>query len=824
MNDTDRQVDKVSSFEMNDITAVKLLEDVPAPLVLLNREGNVVFLNKAMEALSGYSLSEVNGTNFISTFIPQREQAKEREIIESLIWLQQPATHTSLLLTKGGYETVQEWTAICLPDSIGRAWAVAFVTRRQNNTSKCFTPLSGTDDFLEFILQNLNVGLALIDRDWKITRVCGSLKEQFSGAVGRRCHESFAACQNICVNCPAQLIFESEKEIQEGKRGILLQRAEVENPSGGWPTRCGYAKLVALPITDNAGGLIGIAELAIRNQEERLLQEWLRLAEESLNAFLAHSPDGILFADPTTNVLLDANEQACRMLYTEKDELVGSAASDIFPMEWRSEYKRLVSEKLLKNGDKFQASAFIGKQESARIPIELLAVLMESRSTKRVQIILRDLSKERYVQGQLKSQASLLHNVNDAIVSTDMNETLLFLNKKAEGLYGWKAEEAICRSLYDVIRYEFTSPAQEQEFRRALETQGFWAGDVIHHHKDGRAISISTSISVVSDNDNTPTGLVMVNRDITDTKRSQAELKRKADEMVALYEIGQAISTHLSLKDVLSVVHAQVGRLMRARNFYIALYDPAKEEVAFPIYVDELVRKDGTSRKAGRGYTEYVIHLGESVLLSGQAEQQMADAGYIGVGPRALSWLGVPLKFRQMTIGMMAVQSYTKANLYDEEDIWILSAIAAQAAIAIENARMFEQVRQSEERYRSILENMSDGYVVIQDRKVVFTNRAFVDFSTYSREELVGRDFTQILSNESQEVMECLLRRKSIGTDEEIISTLTLTPKDGKEVHFQCNFRTLIYGGAPALIGICPKCPSSASRSAECSSTGTGTA
>jgi PAS domain S-box-containing protein len=805
MSKTDKDVNGVSSLRINDAISIRLLEEVPVPLVLLDREGKILFLNRAMEGLSGYSLPDVSGESFVSTFIPERERAKEREIIESLVWLQQPVTHDSVLLTKGGYETLQEWSAICLPDSLGRASAVALVARSERKVSDSADPLTGSGDFLEFVLENLNVGLVVIDRDWKIVRVCGNLKNQFRQAVGRLCYESLASSDSVCQDCPAKLIFENYKQVQEGRRKVLLHRAEVDNATETWPTRYGYSKVIALPITDNGGELVEIAELTIGNKDEKLLQEWLRIAQESLNAFLSHSPDGILIADPITLSVIDANEQACQMLSANKQSLRGFTASEIFPSEWRSEFKRLVSEKLLKNGDKFQASTFVAKPRGDTIPIELLVVLMESNGTKRVQMLLRDLSRERYVQGQLKSQASLLHNVNDAIISTDMNETLLFLNKKAEGLYGWKAEEAICRSLYDVIKYEFTNSAQEQEFRESLETQGFWAGDVIHHHKDGRAISISTSVSVVSDND-TPTGLVMVNRDITDTQRSQAELKRKADEMVALYEIGQAISTHLSLKDVLSVVHAQVSRLMRARNFYIALYDPAREEVAFPIYIDELVRKDGTSRKAGKGYTEYVINVGKPVLLTDEVEQQMAEAGYVGLGPRALSWLGVPLRFRQRTIGMMAVQSYTKAELYDNEDIWILSTIADQAAIAIENARMFEQVRLSEERYRSILENMSEGYLVIQDGRLVFANRAFIEFSSYAKHELVGKELTHILSRESQEVMECLLRRRAIGTDEEIMSTLTMVSREGKEIQFQCNFRSLSYDGAPALIGICPKC------------------
>ena len=538
--------------------------------------------------------------------------------------------------------------------------------------------------------------------------------------------------------------------------------------------------------------------------KERRLEEELAVTKESLSTLLSHSPDGILIADAVTDEILEANCQACNMLHTQKDALLGIRSSEIFPAEWRSDYKKLADRKLLKNGDYLNTSALVARSKGHLLPVELLAALVETNGKRHVQMILRDVSKERRIQGQLRSQASLLQNVNDAIISVDMNETILFLNKKAESVYGLNAEDAICRPLYEVIRYEFLNPANEREFRNALQNNGFWRGEVIHYHKDGHAISIDTSVSVVSDDENKPAGYVMVNRDITRRKDAERKLKRRGDEMAALYEIGQAISTHLNLKDVLSVIHGQVGRLMRARNFYVALYDPAKDEIHFPIYIDEMVRKDGTSRKAGRGYTEYVIQTGRPLLLARNTEEQMESEGYKGIGPQALSWLGVPLRLRQKTIGMMAVQSYSRANLYTEDDVRILSAISDQAAIAIENARMFEQVRSSEETYRNLVESMSEGYVVLQDGKIAFVNTAFAELLSYSKEDLLGRTFSELLPIESQTVMDGLYEKKLEKPYEEIFSKLIVLAKDGNHLRLEFKFRSLNHGGASALVGMCP--------------------
>jgi PAS domain S-box-containing protein len=539
--------------------------------------------------------------------------------------------------------------------------------------------------------------------------------------------------------------------------------------------------------------------------KEKLLQEELDATKESLNTLLSHSPDGILMVDGATDEILDANGQVCDMLRTQKSMLLGAKASEIFTTEWRSNYKDLLSKKLLKNGDYAQISTLVARPGGHRLPVELLAALVETNGTRRIQMILRDVSKERRIQGQLRSQASLLQNVNDAIISVDMNdETVLFLNKKAESVYGLSAEDAICRSLYDVTRYEFLSSSHELEFRHAIKENGFWRGEVIHYHKDGHRINIDTSVSVVSDNEGRPNCLVMVNRDITARKEAERKLKRRGDEMAALYEIGQAISTLLNLKDALSVIHTQVAGLMRARNFYIALYDAAKDEIHFPIYVDEMVSKDGTSRRAGRGYTEYVIQTGRPLLLSKETEEQMERDGYKGIGPQALSWLGVALKLRQRVIGMMAVQSYFRAGLYTEEDVRILSAISDQVAIAIENAKMFEQVRTSEETYRNLVESMNEGYVVLQDKKIAFVNKAFSELSSYDKEELLGREFSELLPFESKTVMDGLYQREPIKPGEEVLSELALLSKNGDHLKSQFRFRSLMYNGAPALVGICP--------------------
>jgi signal transduction histidine kinase len=81
----------------------------------------------------------------------------------------------------------------------------------------------------------------------------------------------------------------------------------------------------------------------------------------------------------------------------------------------------------------------------------------------------------------------------------------------------------------------------------------------------------------------------------------------------------------------------------------------------------------------------------------------MQEMGIKVIGTSAKSWLGVPMIAGDEVLGIIAVQSYTTENVYDEEHLNLLPTIAAQAAIAIENARLYEQAQQlavMEERQR----------------------------------------------------------------------------------------------------------------------------
>jgi GAF domain-containing protein len=92
------------------------------------------------------------------------------------------------------------------------------------------------------------------------------------------------------------------------------------------------------------------------------------------------------------------------------------------------------------------------------------------------------------------------------------------------------------------------------------------------------------------------------------------------------------------------------------------------------------------------------------LLIQENVGERLGDMGIEMIGPAARSWLGVPLTLGGRVLGVMAVQSYTTPRLYDEHDRDLLTAVASQAAIALQNARLFGEAQRRAQRERQIYE------------------------------------------------------------------------------------------------------------------------
>ena len=180
-------------------------------------------------------------------------------------------------------------------------------------------------------------------------------------------------------------------------------------------------------------------------------------------------------------------------------------------------------------------------------------------------------------------------------------------------------------------------------------------------------------------------------------------LERRNNSFEALTQISQQLTANVRFgeEEILKIIHKEASKIMDTDNMYIALYDPKQKIVSFGLaFVDGRpvdIKKDKgwEPRTNGHGRTEWIINKKSPILnyTKDDAENwyKQPDAKEY-IGQTFASWLGVPITFGDEVLGVIATYHKTEEYKYDPDDLKVLTLMARQAAIALQNARLIHQL------------------------------------------------------------------------------------------------------------------------------------
>lgn len=172
----------------------------------------------------------------------------------------------------------------------------------------------------------------------------------------------------------------------------------------------------------------------------------------------------------------------------------------------------------------------------------------------------------------------------------------------------------------------------------------------------------------------------------TALRQEVTERKRAEHLQGALFHIAELSSASGDMVEFFRSLHAIVGELLCAHNFYIALYDERTSTVSFPYYVDEFLHEQPSPRRYKRGLTEYVISQRCPCLFDRSEAQRLINEGKIELESNHLnlrSWLGIPLFEGGAVRGMLAVQSYSTDVRYTLRDQELLTFVSRHIDTAL---------------------------------------------------------------------------------------------------------------------------------------------
>ncbi len=202
-----------------------------------------------------------------------------------------------------------------------------------------------------------------------------------------------------------------------------------------------------------------------------------------------------------------------------------------------------------------------------------------------------------------------------------------------------------------------------------------------------------------------------------------------------LFDVADAVNRTPDLNEFYGVIHGALGRILNVDNFYIAIYNPQKDSITFPYWVDE---KD-------KPQTE-IFNVSKTASLTGKVikakmpliirQKEIVEQAKIKkkklIGTPSKIWLGAPLKIRGKVTGALAVQSYTSSKIYKKSDLDILNLVAQHIALAIERKQSDEELQNQRQILEKILEVSPVGIALVQNRVFKWVNNEMVKIFGYN--------------------------------------------------------------------------------------------
>jgi PAS domain S-box-containing protein len=199
--------------------------------------------------------------------------------------------------------------------------------------------------------------------------------------------------------------------------------------------------------------------------------------------------------------------------------------------------------------------------------------------------IRHDITQVKLAEEQIRQQADLLDKSQDAILVRDMDDRIIYWNKSAERMYGWRAEEVIGNKTTEFLFQSI--PPDYAEAQKTLLERGEWRGEFNQVTKDGRPLIVETRWTLVRDEHGKPFQKLVVNTDVTEHNRLQAELQRAA-QLSFVGELAAGLAHEV--KNPLAGIQGTVDILIRRRD----ANDPERE--ALEGIRHEVTRIDATVR------------------------------------------------------------------------------------------------------------------------------------------------------------------------------------------------------------------------------------
>lgn len=290
------------------------------------------------------------------------------------------------------------------------------------------------------------------------------------------------------------------------------------------------------PLINNDNEIIGVVGLALDVTEVKNLFEELKASEEKYKSLFESASDAIFLM--SKDIFIDCNQATLKMFRCQREDIIGQPPykfSPPFQPDGRTSKEKaleLINRAL--NGERLAFEWVHTHLDGTTFNAEVKLNRVRIKNEYFLLAIVRDISEKKEIEQRIKLLANALESVNECVSITDLNNRLIYINKKFSEVYGYTKEELIGKSIL-MVRADKNDPEIIKQIYPET-VKGGWVGEIWNKRKNGEEFLIRLSTSPVYDEHNKIIALIGVATDITQEKEFFNKIKYDAERLKILFE------------------------------------------------------------------------------------------------------------------------------------------------------------------------------------------------------------------------------------------------------------------------------------------------
>jgi PAS domain S-box-containing protein len=515
-----------------------IIESIGDMLFITDLDLNIVNANEAALRALGYSSEEELIGKSAAALIAQKDRARITVFMgKSLAGKGGGSTIEYTIVTSDGKEFDVEANTEILHDCAGMTVGLIITARDVTERKRMQAEVQKAAEKLNTVLESMSDGVIVLDMFGNITEANDTAVHMFEYSIkeeliGKSAMDTIAERdRQKCADAISQ-------SLESGKTPGALEFVMITATGTEFD-----AELATSMLHDSQSNLTGFVGVIRNITERKRMQEELEKSAEKLRTVIESIGDMLFITDMDLN-LTNVNEAAARLLgYADREKLIGKNAMDSVAAKDRARIAIDMAKALSgQNGSEIMAYTLVSA-EGTTFDVESNSEILRDCSGQTVGLIItaRDVTERKRMQEAVRASEekmrTMFNSIKDGIVVTDMMGSIVEGNDAAFHMAGYESLEEISGK----NPVEFIS---EKDRPRLVEdlTDFFETGQAAEHleytmmKKGGAEFDIELNITALHDADGNTTGFIAVERDVTERRRMQEELRKTAEKLRIMFE------------------------------------------------------------------------------------------------------------------------------------------------------------------------------------------------------------------------------------------------------------------------------------------------